>query len=483
MGKVENMIKYFFWQSASISGIFIPLTLAMLLLASCMQSQEDHPVAPFELPHQFSLSGNAAAPAQWWLDIDDPALPTLIEHALSDNFSLLIARDRLREARASARQAGARLRPALDGEARGTTKRNYQTDHTTNGLLLELAASYEIDLWGRLAAIRDAAVLNSHATQADLFTAAISIAAEVAQTWYRIVETRLQLQLMHKQKKTNGQVLELIEVQFRAGQAGAPDVLQQRQLVETNNAELAELQRNLQLLEHGLSLLLGEIPGSYTFPEFSRLPSPPPLPDTGVVIDLLTRRPDIRSSYLLLQAENKRVAAAVADRLPRLSISAELYTTGNRASDLFNSWFTNLIANLSGPILDGGYRKAEVEKRRAKMDRQLNEYGLTILRAIGEVEDALIQEQTEAEIVDNLDLRLKLAKQTVDHVAVRYRRGAEDYQRVLLALLSYQGLQQKIIKSKRLLINYRVGLYRALGGNIPLETADTGGTSGPDRNL
>ncbi len=477
------MIRYGFWQTAHISRIFILSTLLTLLTASCAQKPEEQQTAPFKLPDQFSLSGNVAAPAQWWLDIDDPALPTLIEHALSDNFSLLIARDRLREARASARQAGARLRPTLDGEARGTTRRNYQTDRTTNGLLLELAASYEIDLWGRLAAIRDAAVLNSQATQADLLTAATSIAAEVAQTWYRIVETRLQLQLMQKQKKTNGHVLELIEVQFRAGQAGAPDVLQQRQLVETNNAELAELQRNLQLLEHGLSLLLGEIPGSYTFPEFSRLPSPPPLPDTGVVIDLLTRRPDIRSSYLLLQAEDKRVAAAVADRLPRLSISAELYTSGNRASDLFNSWFTNLIANLSGPILDGGYRKAEVEKRRAKMDRQLNEYGLAILRAIGEVEDALIQEQTEAEIADNLDLRLKLAGQTVDHVAVRYRRGAEDYQRVLLALLSYQGLQRKIIKSKRLLINYRIGLYRALGGNIPLEIADTGRTSGSDRNL
>ncbi|MBW1635956.1 MAG: efflux transporter outer membrane subunit [Deltaproteobacteria bacterium] len=461
------MIKHFPFRAACLLWI---LTLLTMQTTSCSRAPEQISASPFDLPDRFSLSGDVAASAQWWQNMNDPALVALIEHALSDNFSLLIARDRLAEARASARQAGARLSPILEGDGQGKTLRNYQTDSTKNTLLLELAASYEIDLWGRLAAIRDAAVLNSRATRDDLFTAAISIAAEVAQTWYRIVEAELQLQLMQKQKKTNGRVLELIELRFHAGQSGAPDVLQQRQLVESNNAELADSRRSLQLLNHKLALLLGEFPGSYTAPATPVLPSLPPLPDTGIVLDLLNRRPDIRSSYLLIQAEDRQVAAAIADRLPRLSISANLSTSGNQAGDLFNNWFTTFAANIAGPIIDGGYRKAEVEKRKAKMNRRLNEYGETVLRAIGEVEDALTQEKTEAEILASLKTRLKLAKQTVNHVADRYRMGAEDYQRVLLALISYQGLEQKIIKSKRLSINYRISLYRALGGNFPLDT-------------
>jgi NodT family efflux transporter outer membrane factor (OMF) lipoprotein len=425
------------------------LLLITVQTTSCSRDPGQLPEAPVHLPDRFSLSGNGPASAQWWLDMKDPVLVSLIDHALSDNFTLLIARNRLQEAMASAVQAGAQLSPTLDGEARGKSKRDYQKDSTTDNLLLELAASYEIDLWGRLAAIKDAAVLNSRASRDDLLTAATSIAAEVGQTWYRLVETQLQQQLMQKQKETNGHVLELIELRFHAGQAGAPDVLQQRQLVESNNADLADLRRSLHLLEHKLALLLGEIPGNYRVPETRVLPALPPLPDTGIILDLLRRRPDVRSSYLLLQAEDRRLAAAIADRLPRLSISADLLTSGSQASDLFSNWFTTFIANLSGPIIDGGYRKAEVEKRKAKMNRRLNEYGETVLQAIGEVEDALIQEGTEAEILASLRIRLKLAKQTVSHVAARYRMGAEDYQRVLLPLNSHQRLQQKIIKSKR----------------------------------
>lgn len=464
MGKSQSMSRYRFPQTRTLLALLI---LTALSVTSCTQRSEQNLTAPVEFPGKFSLSGNNTVSDKWWLDLEDPELTALIDHGLSDNFSLLIARDRLTEAKASARQAGALLSPTVDARANAATRQNYQTNSSADTFLLEVAASYEIDLWGRLAAVRDAAVLDTRATQADLHTAAVSIAAEVAQTWYSIVETRLQLQLVQKQKETNSHVLELITVQFRAGKAGAADVLQQRQLVETNKAELAGLRRTLRLFEHRLSLLLGEVPGgSFAFPEYSTLPQLPPLPDTGLPIDLITRRPDIVSSYSQLQAADRRVASAVANRLPKLSISAELYTSDSQASDLFNNWFSSLIANLVGPVIDGGHLQAEVEKRQAVASQLLNQYGQTILQAIGEVEDALVQEKTQIEILDNLNVRLELAAQTVDHVATRYRSGAEDYQRVLLALLSHQELQRKIIESKLLLINYRIALYRALGGYV-----------------
>ena len=451
-----------------ILRIFIMLAICVISTSSCIQRHENYSAPPVDFPDQFSLSGDRKAETLWWLELKDPQLVTLIEHAFSDNFSLLIARDRLAETRATARRAGAILRPTVDTGVNGATRENYQTETSTNTLLLELAASYEIDLWGRLAATSDAAVLDTQATQADLQTAATTIAAEVAQTWYRIVETRLQIQLVQKQKETNDHVLELITARFRAGQIGAADVLQQRQLIETNRAELAGLSRNLRLAQHQLSLLLGEPPGIYTPPESLLLPSLPPLPETGLPVDLITKRPDIRSSYFQLQAADKRVASAIADKLPRLSISAELYTSGSRASDLFNNWFTTLVANLAAPLIDGGQRQAEVEKRQAIARQLLNHYGQAIIQAIGEVEDALIQEKTQIEIVKSLNIRLELAAQTVKHVTIRYRSGVEDYQRVLLALLSHQELQRKIIESTLLLVNYRISLYRALGGNIPV---------------
>ena len=465
MGNHWSMFRHRPCRELAILETLILLTISILSTTSCMQRSDQHTEAPLELPGQFSISGNGTTGAQWWMDLEDPELATLIEHALSDNFSLLIARDRLTEVKASARQAGALLSPTVEGRANAAARQNHNAGSSTDTLLLELAASYEVDLWGRLAAARDAAVLDSQATEADLHTAATSIAAEVAQTWYRIAEATLQLQLVQKQKETNGHVLELITVQFRSGQAGVADVLQQRQLVESNKAELTGLRRTLKLFEHQLSLLLGEVPGSYALPQVSVLPALPPLPDTGLPVNLITKRPDIRSSFFQLQAADKRVAAAIANKLPKLSISGELYTSGSQASDLFNNWFTSLIANLAGPIIDGGYLQAEVEKRQAAARQRLNHYGQTILQAISEVEDALIREKAQIEILANLNVRLDLAAQTLNHVTIRYRSGAEDYQRVLLALLSHQELQRKIIESKRLLINYRIDLYRALGGH------------------
>lgn len=464
MGRDRGMFRHRCCRTYVICRALVLLVISVLSTTSCMQHSDSLPEAPLTLPGQFSISGNGTIGALWWMDIEDPQLTPLIEHAFTDNFSLLIARDRLAEAMASARQAGALLSPNVGGRANAATRKNHNTGSSADTLLLELAASYEVDLWGRLAATRDAAVLDTQATEADLHTAATSIAAEVAQTWYRIVETTLQLQLVQKQKETNGHVLELTTVQFRAGQAGVADVLQQRQLVESNRAELTGLRRTLKLFEHQLSLLLGEVPGSSKLPKVSEIPALPPLPDTGLPVNLLTRRPDIRSSFFKLQAADKRVAAAIANKLPKLSISGELYTSGSRASDLFNNWFTSLVANLAGPIVDGGYLQAEVEKRQAVLRQHLNQYGQTILQAIGEVEDALIQEKAQREILANLNIRLDLAAQTLTHVTIRYRSGAEDYQRVLLALLSHQDLQRKIIESRRLLINYRINLYRALGG-------------------
>lgn len=444
---------------------------SFLLLAgclSCVQNPSSHSDPPLDLPSSFSMTGQEALKNGWWPAFHDPGLDNLINRAFSNNFSLQLARNRLAAAQSAARQAGARLTPSLDANGKAGTKHDYTRDNSADSFHFSLAASYEMDLWGRLAAARDAAAFEAEATRADLQTAAISLAAEVAKTWYNLVETTMQLQLLQKQHDTNSRVLDLITARFRAGMAGAPDMLQQRQLVESTVEELAVMRRTLSLLEHQLSLLLGEIPGRYHFNPGTSLPQIPPLPRTGLPGELLVRRPDLEREFLRLQAADKRVASAIADQLPRLSISAELSSTAERASQLFDNWFTNLLANLTAPLLDGGLRKEEVNRQKALAKEQFYQYGQTILQAILEVEDNLAREKEQQKIIDSLERQLHFAKSTVRHVSIRYRQGVEDYQRVLQALLFHQKLQRSLLKARRLQIEYRIGLYRALGGH-PLD--------------
>jgi len=426
------------------------------------------PVSPIDLPASFSMPGEVPPRAQWWLDFQDDDLTLLIDKAIGDNFSLQAAREKINEARAIARQAGAALVPGLDAQGTAASTRDYTTDSSRETFSLGLAASYEIDLWGRVRSQRDAAVLDAKATAGDYHTAVISLTAQVALTWYQLVEADLQLDLLQKQQQTNTKVLQLISAQFRTGKVGIADVLQQRQLVESTIGDLAGLRADRDILSNQLAILQGVAPTSTVKPQHVQLPTLPPLPKTGIPFDLLTQRPDIDSSLLRLQAADNRVAAAVADRLPRLSISADLSTSGEKSADLFNNWFSTLGANLFSPLFDGGRRKAEVARNESIAEQLFYRYGQTLLEAIGEVEDSLVREKEQQVVLGSLETQLQYAADTIDNITIRYRQGAENYQRVLLALLSHQSLQRSILTSRRQLIAFRISLYRALSGRLPL---------------
>lgn len=440
----------------------------LLLMTSCVQVAPREPV-PLDIPERFSLEGREELQPDWWLTFDDPALTEAIDRALAGNFNLLAAHDRLVQAEAVARKAGADKYPQLDGRAlaRETWTSREETNSNTD-LTLGLAASYEVDLWGRVRSRTEAAWLDTEAREADLQTAAITISAEIGTIWYQIAEIKKEQDLVVEQRLLNEKILEIITAQFRAGQVGVADVMQQKQLIERNNGELIVLKARLHNLEQQLAILLGEMPGHSSLPVPVDLVELPPLPQTGLPTELLERRPDIRSAYLSLLASDQRVAEAVANKFPKLSLSADASTGGEQASDIFNNWISSLAANLAGPIFDGGARQAEVDRTQARASESFHLYSQTVLEAVGEVEIALILEAEQKRLIENLGIRLDLAQATVERVGDRYRQGAQDYERVLTALISFQGLQTELLRARQELIDFRIRLYRSLGGRLDL---------------
>jgi len=264
-------------------------------------------------------------------------------------------------------------------------------------------------------------------------------------------------------------VLELITLRFRRGKVGATDVLQQRQLVESNRGELANVQSRIGVFEHQLAILLGEAPDSRVTEAQYELISLPPLPVTGIPLELIQRRPDLRQGFYRLQAADQRTAAAVADRFPRISILGSADTTSNDADDLFRDWFGNLTGNLVAPVIDGGRRRAEVDRSRAVAEQSLSDYRQQLIDALGEVEDALLREQQQRAFIDSLDKQQVLSKQVIDRVRDSYLYGAVDYLRVLDVLLTDQNLERSRLTAQRELIDNRIALCRALAGGWILE--------------
>ena len=456
-----------------VLAALVYLCVVLMLCASC--AGKPRPVhSPVQLPGAFSESGSGALPEKWWTALEDEQLAELIDRSLDGSFTLKAAWDRLDQARALARRQGAPLWPQLDGtasggrsgretELAGREQRTYEDEYS-----LGLITSYEVDVWGRVRANYDAASLNAQATAQDVRAAALSLSAQVANVWYRLVEQRAQMDLLERQIETNKRYLELVELRFRKGEATAPDVLQQRKLVESTQTEKARVQAELETLQHQLAVLIGELPMTADLPARAGLPDLPSLPETGVPAKWLRQRPDIHGAYLRVQSRDRELAAAIADQYPRFTISGRLSTTATEPSLLFDEWLVNLAGNMTAPLIDGGRREAEVDRQRAALSENIHNYGQTVLTGIREVEDALTNERQQRKTVAGLRRELALSNRTVAQLWDRYTKGTAGFLRVLDELRTQQRLQRNVLSARGQLVRDRVDLYRALGGTWEL---------------
>ncbi|MFW6256473.1 MAG: efflux transporter outer membrane subunit [Candidatus Sumerlaeota bacterium] len=459
---------------------FLILMLVLILALACSQSPQSVKPLP-TIPQAFSDSGDTPLEEKWWMAFNDAGLNAIMEQALAENFSLRAAWDRLEQARQTAIKAGAALLPSLDGTgSAGRSRTVTDPDHNpspsknprvdySNHFSLGLAASYEVDLWGRLRAAQSAAGLDVQATREDLDAAAISLTARIAETWFLLIEKKVELAILDEQYKTNKKQLNLIDLKFRRGKADASDVLQQEQVTEGVRGDRILVMSTIEVLENTLAILAGVAPGEleYTVPE--KLPDPPAMPDTGIPAEWLRHRPDLRAAELRVLAADHRVHEAFANRFPRISLTASASTSSDRYQDLFDNWVASIAANLVAPLFDAGLRKAEVARTRAVVSQHLNEYSQASLEAIKEVEDALTQERRQAEYLESLGRQLQFSKDASDRILDNYIGGSADFNRYLTALLAWQRLQVNYLRGRNTLITYRIDLYRALAGSWPMQ--------------
>jgi len=450
----------------------VPLP-ALLLISCTVFKPRSLPEPHTGMPERFSLYSEAAEMTnRWWENFQSPELNGLIETALTNSPTIRQAWARLAQAEAVAIKAGAAHYPSLGYEGKAQASRNSIVETTTETYSLGLNASYELDLWGRIRSEKEAAALDRETSRESLNTAAITLSAEVALRWSELLAQRLQLEVAGRQLKSNRTTLELIELRFRNGLASALAVFQQRQAVAASESLLPLIERREALLLNQLAALLGLTdPGMLKVIQ-TRLPEIGEPPGIGIPADVLANRPDVRQAGLRLQAAEWRVGAARADRLPALRLTASAKYENSELPDLFDDWFANLTASITGPIFEGGRRKAEVARAHAVADERLAAYRETAINAFREVEDALVSERKQREYMAALDRRIDAARISYEESANRYRNGAEEYTTVLIQLRALQTLERERVAAQYDLLQDRINLHRALGGSWPNELSD-----------
>ena len=444
--------------------------LVFVLVVSCAGTEKKRRL-PLDLPERFSASGARRPAAKWWEAFGDEGLSRLVEEASGVNFGLRAAWARLDAARAVAAKAGAGVMPTATvtaGAGRSTQKvppasRTYATAYN-----LGAGVSYEVDLWGGIRDAADAARLDAAASEYDLQAAAVTLSAQVVGVWLRLVAQKMRLRLIGKQMEVRRRRLSAVEERFRHGRTAAMDVLQERQALEALKGERELAAAEISVLEHQLAVLVGRAPGKTKFDVPDDLPALPPLPATGLPCGLVRRRPDLRALEARLCAADARVAAAVAERFPKLTLSANMEGSSGRVEDVLRNWFGSIAAGLLAPVFDAGRRRAEVARARAAAREVLNSYAEAVLNALREVEDALVRERRQAAYVASLEKQLTHAEAALEQALEAYASGAGDFLRCLGATAAVEQLQQQLTAARLQLLLYRVDLYRAMAGGWPL---------------
>lgn len=432
-------------------------------------------VPPVKLPLQhaplFSSSGESIAPNRWWTAFDDSSLDREVARSLDGSFTLTAALQRLRAAQAQARREASDLFPDVDGlaDAEGV----FRSDGPEESFFaLGLGAAYEVDLWDRIESHAEAEQLRAAATDADYYAVALTLSAEIARTWYSLIEAHAQLALLAEQIETNEIGLELQEARFGLGQVRSADVLRQRQLVESTRAQTLVVQSRIDVLEHRLAVLQGLPPQEARYDTGAVLPDLPPLPATGLPSDLIQRRPDVQRDFLALWAADRDLASAISDQYPRLNLSASVSTIAESPERLFSEWIAATAGQIIAPLIDGGQRRAEVDRTAFTLRLRVAEYGQSVLVAFREVEDALAREQYQAELIENLTKQVELARQASVQLREQYLIGEAEYLDVLTAITQEQRLQRDTLSARLELVLNRIALYLALAGDFdtrPLE--------------
>ena len=448
-------------------------TLAGGLLAGCTSLAPKYerpaaPVAPAFTDAASALGATAASDIDWNTFFVDTRLKRLIDVALKNNRDLRIAVLNIEQARATYGVRRADQWPTVGLGASGQRGPSQITGNVTTLYTVGLqVTAYEIDLFGRVRNLSDAALAQYLGTEEGRKAAQMSLISAVANTYLALLADDELLAITSETLKTREESLKLSKLKFDNGAASEIDFRQSESLLESARVTLAQLTRQRALDENALALLLGQglptdLPPPLAMSE-QRLATDLP---AGVPSEVLARRPDVRQAEQQLIATNANIGAARANFFPRISLTASAGTASSELSGLFKSgtaaW--TFAPQILLPIFDAGRNQANLDIAKVNREIAVAQYEKSIQVAFREVQDALAGRATLGE-----QARAQLAQANAEQVRfrladLRYKNGAASYLDVLDAQRSLFTAQQAVVQVQAQQVQNLVTLYKVLGG-------------------
>lgn len=469
-------------QPSKRTGRLAGMALATALLAGCTLGP-NYQRPDLNLPTAWRFGDattNSLADVACGALYRDPVLHELIATALSNNPDLRVAQARMEQAAAALRMQRADHWPGIQGSAAYTRARQGHLPPLpgAEGDQFDVfgVLSYELDVWGRIRRLNEAARAQYLATEEARRTVQIGLVAGVASTYFNLRSLDHQLDIARETLASRQGSLDLTRIKFAdgAGIVSELDVVQAQTQVTSAESAIASLQRRIAMTEHALSLLLGGYPGD--IPRGLSLAEqwqPEDLP-AGLPADVLLRRPDVRAAEQGLIAANANIGAARAACFPAISLTGALGLQSAELDDLLTTSISkawNFQPQIAAPIFNAGKLRANVRRAQAQQREALATYEKTVQTAFRDVADALagirfLREQLAAD-----ETTLRAENRRLELAEDRYEGGVASYSDVLDAQRYQFSAQLNAVQTRNELLNATVQLYKALGGGLaPAET-------------
>lgn len=416
---------------------------------------------------------------KWWKEFNDPLLDELIEASVSGNIDLKTAEARVREARAALGVSRSRQRPSLDTATSYNRLRGpvnplgfIRPGAQSNVFQIGFDASWELDLFGGVRASVAAAAADAQAAEEARHGAMITVMAEVARQYVQLRGLQNEWRVTAANLAIQKDLAQLTRVRLEAGLATALDLERAEAQAEATAAALPLLQSGIAQSIYGLSVLAGKEPGALETKLAASAPIPiAPTPNPGQPSDLLRRRPDLRRAEAEIAAAFARVKVARADLYPKFNLGALFGRQGNSLNgfSLGLGNFFSLGPTVSLPIFSGGRIKANIRAQDARQEQAQRNFEDTVLQALLEVENAMVEQSEERARLDALSKSLAASRRAVKLSEELYSLGQESFLSVLEAQRTQYEIEAQKTRSERDVSLYLVMLYKALGGGWAIE--------------
>jgi multidrug efflux system outer membrane protein len=470
----------------------IALTALSLLVVGCSVGpnyrRPEISVPPaWNEAHLADFDPRAVTLARWWKEFNDPLLDRLVERAVRSNLDLQVAEARIREARALRAVTAAGEWPAIDVSGSYTRSRNSQNtlafpsqgggesafsprgfNGERNLYQTGFDAAWEVDVFGGVRRSVEAADANIEASVEERRNTLVTLLGDVARNYIDLRGLQRRLEVASANLAVQQDTLDLTRVRFQAGLTSDLEVAQAEGQTNATAAQIPVLESALKQAAHRLDVLLGSQPGSLSAELSNEAPIPvlPLKAQIGMPSELLRRRPDIRRAERQLAAATAQVGAAIADLFPKFSLAGAFGLQSISASDWISgpSRFWSIGPTVRWPIFDAGRIRANIEVRNAQQEQALRLYEKSILTALEDVENSLVNYVKEQARYRSLTEAAAANRRAVAMARDLYTNGLVDFLNVLETQRSLYATESDLAQSEAAMATNLVALYKALGG-------------------